>query len=220
MNYKDFLKYAGKTAATIACPPLGAALYFKKHKAGAALVGAVLSFVLNIRIISLGLEQKKVYDNPHVMVNYFQKDFSGYNDNIPRVISELFASPLTLYFDMHTGGETTLGHYHVEGKDVITFNNGKYQLNFDKKRVFRESNSSRDISVEQAGEQVKTCKKTLEKCLSEGNLFAARKAREKLENANNNLKNVTDYHTKINAEFQAVVDKMNSELETLAQTKN
>lgn len=213
MDYKKLLKYAGKTAATIACPPLGLALWMKKYKGLAATVGIVLSFALNSGQVMSNLVSKKIYDNPEIKISYFPKDFSGYYDNVPRVILEAFTSPLAFYFDNRTGGNTYLGEHSIAGKDAITFNNGKYQLNFSEDRKFNLGDGQGYFSVKEAQENVCKYKDILEYYRQKGDIFSARRARESLGKANLDLEKVTASYRTVKSEFRIVVDKMNSELE-------
>ncbi len=232
MDYKKIAKYAGKTAATIVCPPLGFALWPKKaeKRLGAAAVGLVVSGMFNVGILSW--QKKQVYDNisvigktPVSVVNW----------------GEIFSSPIAFYFDApnKTRLKKVKKSYFVQGDDVVTFNNGKYNLNFSSERKF---GSFAGKSVAQAQEQVKMhekqfqekitkYEKILEAYLKQGSLLDARREREnldklkllkqeKLGKLEANLEAVTKEYIETKTVFQEAVDKMNSELECLAQGKN
>ncbi|MDP3027188.1 MAG: hypothetical protein Q8N63_05745, partial [Nanoarchaeota archaeon] len=206
------LKYAGKTAAIIACPPLGLALLPKNgiYRALAACGGGVLSFLAGGLLINLS--DKTLYDSPQVSVETSPVNF-------PRNMIELLTSPIALHFD--TRDETSLEKdkisYNIVGDDVITFNNGEYQLNFGCERKFSAGNDY--ISVKQVGEQVTKYEKLLDAYRQKGDIFSARRAEGRLHWARKCLEKTTASYKATKAEFQAAVDGMNSELETLAQSK-
>lgn len=209
MDYKKIAKYAGKTVATIVCPPIGLALWQKKagNKFGGTAVGVVISLVSAIGIN--GLTQKQIYDNP--LVESRREIDSLLN------LGEVFTSPIVAYFDVPI--KTVLNKegtfYYIWGNDVIAFNNGKYNLNFGSKRKF--GNSFKGKSVNQIEEQTIKYERLKLVCRGKGDIFSARRAKESLDKAKTNLYAIIKEYNETKTVFQEAVDKMNSELECLAQ---
>lgn len=197
-KFKKIAKYTGKTLATIACPPLGLALWPKKE--GKRIVGGIVGIILSISS-SIGMittKEKDVYDNPPIKIVSEPSPIVG--------VGGFFASPIVFYFNAtyKTSLEKDDKYYLIWGNDIVTFNDKKYNLNFDYGRKFGYSLVGK--SVAQAQEQVK-------KYLEKGDVLKARKAQA-------NLEIVTKEYNETKAVFQEAVDKMNSELECLAQTGN
>jgi len=215
MNLRKVLKYAGKTAATIVCPPVGLALWPKKsgNKVLAALGGVALSFASTVFQIT----RTDIYDNPKVISsgNYPKSTTTG--------IVSCLSSPLLHYltsFNITTLDKDGEVEYSIRGDDVVTFENGEYKLNLSPDKEFFVGNfpfiGYPYKSLAKSQEKVRGYEQKLEQALSQGDVFTARDLRGKLDNAVLELKKTGSNYEMIRQEFQKAVDRANSELETLA----
>ena len=196
------LVIAGKTLATIVCPPVGVASWFKKasERGRAFGLATILSVGLSA-IIDFGIMPKaRIYDNPSIKVPYVHKTF--------RIVPGIVFSPLAVYLDgehatrLREGDLLEAKDYDIQGSDVIQFNDGKYTLNFPLEKKF-SANKVYWQSVQQAQNE-------FDRYHEQGNILKARKAKERLEE-------VTANYNELKGKFQQAVDKMNSELEQLAE---
>lgn len=217
MDVKKTLKYVGQGALMVACPPLGFATLKGnfKERAMSAGVGVLLSTIASFGIgIGRGFTTTSKYDHPAIFV-------SNNNLNSPRGLVEVITSPLALYFDMHKAtvlsSDDRKSKYSIKGDDVISFSNGRYSLNFSSEDVFDSYNGLGGESLSEARNLVENARGELEGCLSRGDIFGSRDARDNLDEAELNLKKVSKRYEETRTAFQDAVDKMNSELEELAQ---
>lgn len=211
------LGYVGKTAATITCPPLGLALCgdTEGSRRGLAIVGAVASMAINgFLIFPIRDSGNKIYDNPPIHKNL--------NINsTPRGLIELFTSPIALYVDVHkntylkTKSEDNKTHsYNIKGHDIITFNDGRYSLNFGPESKFGYYGR---ISLKQAKDEVIKYEKLKRDYIKKGDILKARNAQKDLKTAKADLEKITIEYNQTKVAFQGAVDKMNLEMKSLSQ---
>jgi len=217
MKFKKIAEYTGKTLATIVCPPVGLALWGKKERGTAFLSGMLLSMLSTIYPAVLSGDE--IYDNPP-MVRGRQPISS-----VRTILGGCF-SPLAFYVDGTTKATTLILNnnerehviYSIEGYDAVSFQNGRYRLNFGKDRRFRAGDRFSWENVEEAEKQVERLQRTLDDYVSEGNISKARQVREKLTRVQNRLQETLERYNQTRTAFQEAIDKMNSELEILART--
>jgi len=217
MAIKKVAEYAGITLAAIACPPVGLAWAAGKKR---WMKGAVAGILISVGTSAIPLFcDKQLYDDPNVIVGRRAASDS-------RFIPQMVFSPLAFYLDGTSRATSLVGgdpkmSYCVEGDDVISFQDGKYKLNFRDSTGFSKDRALVEArNLDEAEARVRNSAQRLDGCVLEGDIFKTRKAREQLEWAQAKLVTVIGEYNEVRGAFQGVVDKMNSELETLASTGN
>jgi len=211
-NTKKILLNAGKTALTLAVPPLGFPTFFKKatDRAAAVIGGVFLSAGL-----SLGLQavnKKIVYDAPKISV---YKEVTGLYDVGAALVSPLgfmYATPGLTRLDLNQNS------YVVRGSDVVTFDKKKreYVVNFPIDRDFGTSSLSLR-SVQDAKDGVYGFTIRIEALTSGGDIFAARKVSAERDLVVKKYEDAYGAFTQTRGHYQAAVDRMNLELKSLNQ---
>lgn len=217
MNFKQIAKYTGKTLATIACPPVGMALWKKEAgtRAFLAYFGVAISAFASVAIEKY-TGKKEIYDKPKINITRVA-------NSAPWGFMEFVSSPIAFYLDSHLETKLTKDdkpHYSVKGDDVVIFSNGKYTLNFSPQREFAIEGQPPATTLEKSQKQVRKYEKAVEKFLREGNLFEVRRAKEKLKSAQSDLESTTKRYEETKTAFRDAVINMNSELEIITLEQN
>ncbi len=207
-------KYVGKTAATIACPPLGLALWGKtlEGRAIGGFLGVMLSGAVSIGVLGFNGGAKQIYNQPEVArVTHWPESARNFGAS--------FFSPLYFYFNkekitsVDMGGEKAA---YIKGHDAIEFKDGEYGLNFDETREFSNTLERGYESLEDARNEFSDFYGKLNTRLKEGDIQGARQARIELDGAKQDLEDLTAKYEEVEGTLQQAVENMNSELEELA----
>ncbi len=204
---KKAASIAGKTLATIVCPPLGGALFGRdgNERITGGLIGFACSVVLSLStgIVTIVNSQKIIYDNPKI-------HSTKYVDSFPKTLLFAFVSPIAHYKQLsprtvlkESQNDKSAVEYSVKSRDIIKFDNNQYRLMLDYGNEFRTSPDKNWQSVQQAQNE-------FNRYHEQGNILKAREAKAELEE-------VTKNYNELKNKFQQAVDKMNSELEQLAK---
>jgi len=215
---KNKIKKGLKIATAIACPPLGFGLLgdTKNSRGALTIVGALASMAINgFGVLPLRGDRNKICDNPFIKENF------NVNDT-PRGLIEVVTSPIALYLDMHKNTyletkseEDNKTHsYNIKGHDAITFNDGKYSLNFGPESSFGYYGRK---SLEQAKDEVIKYEKLKRNYMQKGDLLKAKNAQKDLKIAKTKLEQITIDYNNTKKAFQGAVDKMNLEMKSLSQ---
>ena len=149
---KQVGKIAGKTLATVVCPPFGGALWGKNlaERLKGAYFGMVGSAIFSIASIPFlaTCGSREYYDNPSLYTGLTPSSMIS-----PLILGLTSPGAFILDHSYKTDlcksgedGKQSNPNFKcfVKGKDVIQFNNGRYSLNFPIEKEFRilPSNSS------------------------------------------------------------------------------
>lgn len=220
-----------KLGLTIASPPLGGASFGKTEQGrGYGLIGGTIaSMLISSWLMALAIIEipEKVYDDPYVSIN-------RYPNSVAISTLESIFSPLALYFSNHK--ETVIATeegerlIRVYGDDVITFDQetGKYILNFSNDRKFRisEGNDRKSripegklVSVTEAQNEVDRLAQKQRRLESEGNILEVREVNANLQKADESYANILSGYNSARSVYLDAVEKMNSELEGIVDSK-
>ena len=209
-SFKKIAKTIGKTALTIASPPLGFTSFASKGvRVSASVVGLGLNAAISIGLFSAS--EKIIFDSPSVKTYCLP-------NQLYRALPEIVFFPLAFYLD--SVPTTRFEEVKIYGDNVLSFdaNTQSYSLNFPPETKFK-TQKGRIVSLTDTQEDVNRATSGLDTALKKGDISEARKLSDKLSEAKQNYNSINGSYEVTRTACQKIVNTMNSELKRLGEIK-